>query len=765
MHMRKLFPVALIMVTVAVQIAACKNTASTKQDSTQETEPGFSSPRVVNANPSPLHLSPEESVKSLRVPIGYHAELVASEPMIKEPVAIAWDGNAKMYVAQMETYMQDVNATGEQQPTSRIMLLQDTNGDGRMDKSTVFIDKLLLPRMLLCVGHELLVNETNSYTINAYKDTNNDGVADQKRAVYESSAVDTKNLEHQRSGLDWNIDNRIYITVDPVRFRYTGGMLHADSLVSGSNGQWGLTHDNYGRLFYSRAGAENAGAGFHINPVYGQLEFADAYDDSTFGAVWPIIKTPDVQGGLKRLRADTTLNHFTAGCGQSIFRGDRLPKTLNGDYLICEPVARVIRRAKITDTDGKITLRNAYTQDEFIASSDMNFRPNNTYTGPDGCLYIVDMSRGIIQEGEWVKEGSYLRPQVKRLGLDKNKGFGRIYRIVHDGLTPGPQPHMLDEPASQLVSYLDNPNGWWRDNAQKEIVLRADKSVVPSLKQIAQGQKGPLANVPSALGRLHALWTLDGLGATDKNIVLKAMDDEDAQMRKAAVWISEPYLQSNDAEIVDKLEKMQDDKSYDVRCQLLLSLNTAKNDKAKAIVAHIKALSPGNAMIAGILSTEKKNEAIKTLGKKLGSLDIADRKRVVDGGTIFRSLCASCHGADAKGLATKVAPSLVDDPTTIFTGKKDTLINIVLHGLTGPIKGKRYPVDMPPMGSNNDEWVSSVLSYLRFNLGVPEKYSNAIPPSFFPQLLVRPDEVKKVREASASRNKPWTKEELNAGTK
>jgi len=762
--MKKMLWACLILFALSLQIISCKNTTDTEKEKMEEAE-GFDSPRKVIENPSPAHLSPEESLKTFRIPKGYHLEVVASEPMIKEPVAVAWDGNAKMYVAQMETYMQDVNATGEQQPISRIMLLEDTNGDGKMDKSSVFIDKLRLPRMILCVGKELLVNETNTYTINAYKDTTGDGIADQKRAVYQSDAVDTKNLEHQRSGLDWNIDNWIYVTVDPVRFRYKNGMLQADSLVSGSNGQWGLTHDNYGRLYFSRGGGENAGSGFQINPVYGQLEFEDAYDDSTFGAVWPIIKTPDVQGGEKRLRPDSTLNHFTAANGQSIFRGDRLPKSLEGDYLIDEPVARIIRRAKVIDKDGKTTLVNAYNEEEFIASSDMNFRPTNTYTGPDGCLYIVDMNRGIIQEGEWTKEGSYLRPQIQRLGLDKNVGYGRIYRLVYDGIQPGPKPHMLDEPTSQLVTYLDHPNGWWRDNAQKEIVLRGDQSVVPALQQIASGQKGPLTEKPSPLGRLHALWTLDGLGAMDKTILLKAMDDDDAQVRKAAIWISEPFIKNGDEQVMEKLQKLEGDNSYAVRTQLLLSLNYAKGDNAKAIAKNILAKNSKNEMFAGIESSLEQNEAIRSFGKRLGSLAAADRKRVMDGATIFRSLCASCHGADAKGLPGKIAPSLVNDSRTMFIGKKDTIINIVLHGLTGPLNGTKYPVDMPPMGSNNDEWIASVLSYLRYNLGVPEQYAGMIPPKYLGQILVRPEEVKQVRAATGGRNKPWTMDELKKGGK
>jgi hypothetical protein len=237
-------------------------------------------------------LTPEQSLKKFILPEGYHLELVASEPMITEPVAITWDGNAKMYVAQMETYTQDADGTGTKDPKSRVMLLEDTDNDGKMDKSSVFIKDMILPRMLLCVNHELLVNETDTYDIYSYKDTNGDGVADVKKPVYTVGKVAPGNLEHQRSGLIWNIDNYIYQTVDPIRFRYINGVLQPDSLHSGSNGQWGLTSDNYGRLFYSRGGGENAGSGFQINPKYGQLEFADAYSEENsalFGQKFKIL--------------------------------------------------------------------------------------------------------------------------------------------------------------------------------------------------------------------------------------------------------------------------------------------------------------------------------------------------------------------------------------------------------------------------------------------------------------------------------------------
>ena len=721
-----------------------------------QTEDPFEAPRIVSQNPSTVPLPPEQSLKTFRLPKGYHLEIVASEPMISEPVAIAWDGNGRMYVAQMETYMQTVLATGQDLPNSRIMMLEDVNGDGKMDKSSVFIDKLLMPRALLVVGTELLVNETNSYEIYAYKDTNGDGKADKKRPVFQTKKMAFGNVEHQRSGLDWNLDNWIYETIDPIRYRYKNGVLKADTLPVAS-GQWGLTHDDYGRLFFSRAAAGIAASGFQINPVYGQLDFTDAFD-ADFSKVWSSIKTPDVNGGPKTLRPDSTMTSFTSICGQSIFRGDRLSTSIAGDYIGAEPVARIIRRANIRSKEGKIQLTNVYAGDEFISSTDMNFRPINTYTGPDGCLYIVDMYRGIIQESTWAQPGSYLYSQIMTKGLDKNIKRGRIYRLVYDGVKPGPKPKMMQENPKQLVMHLAHPNGWWRDNSQKELIVRNDKSVVASLKQIALGNQGPLPERPSTLARIHALWTLEGLDAIDMPLLLNIFSDTDPELRATAIRMSEPYLRKNDDKSLGNLDRLKGDKNYGVLSQLLLSLSYSNADKATEIRREILTDHQDNPVLTGIEKTLKESSEAKKLGNsRLLALSPSDRTLVREGGIIFRSLCATCHGSVGQGTITNTAPHLAGKFKLLEN--RDEVIKIILHGLTGPVDGVSYHELMPPMGSNNNEWIASVLTYVRHDLCMQS----------FPQMsasymnnfvIVKPEQVQKIREQTASRTKPWTWDEL-----
>jgi mono/diheme cytochrome c family protein len=675
--------------------------------------------------------------------------------MIQEPVAIAWDGDGRMYVAEMITYMQDADATGENEPLSRIMRLEDTNGDGIMDKSTVFIDSLVLPRMILPLGKDrIVINDTYSYNLWSYSDTNGDGIADKKRLMYHNDKRDNRNLEHQRGGLIWNIDNWIYLSRDPVRYRYAGDRLVADTFAQDPNGQRGLAKDEYGRLFFSLAGGEVPALSFQQNPVYGRLNLPGQRADS-FDLVWPVTGTPDVQGGIRRVRSDSTLNHFTASCGQSVFVGDRLPHNLYGNLFICEPVGRLIRRAIVMDEDGKIVLKNAYHDAEFLASTDMNFRPVNTATGPDGCLYIVDMYHGIIQEHVWTPKNSYIRPRIMRMGLEKNIGRGRIYRLVHDGYKPGPRPHMLEMSNDELVSCLDHPGGWWRDEAQKLLVLHGDKSVVPALKKMALGKQSfwdKLAfwnRKPSALARIHALWTLEGLDAIDENTLYGAFKDEDPQVRKAAVWISEAYIKQNDGAMLGELRPLMKDSSADVRFQLSLSLRDGQSPEAREMLAKLIADNTGNKVLTASWKQFETDKRARSLENKIAAMNEADKKLIRKGAVIFQQLCSTCHGVDGRGIASggnsMIAPPLAAQARV--NADKDVLIKILLNGLSGPIDGKNYPDVMPAQGSNNDLWIASVLSYIRNDMD-----NHAA--------VITPDEVKKIRGKAGDRKTAWTLQEL-----
>ena len=718
-------------------------------------EPAPARPAHIDPNPSPAYLTPEESMKTMHLPPGYHLELVASEPQIQEPVAIVWDGNGRLYVAEMRSYMQDINGTGEKYPICRITRLEDTDGDGKMDKSTIFVDSLVLPRMMLALDDRLVVNETYSYNLYSYRDTNGDGKADEKTLVYHNDTADEANLEHQKSGLIWDIDNWIYVTYNPVRYRYNNGMLEADSMAASPGGQWGLTQDNFGRLYFSSAGGETPALNFQQNPVYGRLDL-DNERPGDFDAVWPIIATPDVQGGQERLRADSTLNHFTGCSGQSVFRGDRLPASMVGDLFICEPVGRLIRRAKAIDSAGEIILKNAYDKREFLASTDMNFRPVNTATGPDGCLYIVDMYHGIIQESAWTKPDSYINPQIRRKDLDKHINRGRIYRLVHDGYKPGPAPHLLDASGEDLVAALSHPNGWWRDNAQKLLIIRNDQSQVPALKKLALGERSLWEKLqfwnkaPEAVTRVHALWTLDGLHAIDPATLVAAFKDEDPQVRKAAIRISESFLKQGNGQLLTALESFGADTSAAVRIQLALSLRYSKDPLAKGLLNKLLVSDKNNDLIvrAATKSLNEGDDSKKELRDLTAHMDEDDQRLVFQGAFNFSQLCATCHGPDGKGVSSKLAPPLAD--ASLVKGDKDMLVRILLNGLQGPVDHVKYPDVMPAQNARSDEYIASVLSYIRVSLGNQMGHSG----------LVFPSDIKKIREENPSRKETWTMEEL-----
>ena len=692
-------------------------------------------------------LSKKEALESLEIPEGYELQLVLSDPIIKEPVWAVWDGNGIMYVAEMRTYMQDADATGEQEPKSRISRHEDTDGDGIYDKHSVFIDNLLLPRMVLALDDRLMVGVTNTLDLWNYRDTDGDGIADEKVKIYKGGKRGG-NMEHQPNGLIWAVDNWIYVTYEKTRYRFTNGTLEAQKIPKGG-GQWGLTQDDDGRLYYSCAGRETPAEGFQRPPQYGLLSAKEQFTKN-FKQVFPIDTCPDVQGGKRRLKPSGALNYFTGCAGQEIFRGDQLPPDLYGDLIIPEPVGRLIRRAKVTRSDALTQLNNAYPNSEFIRTKDLNFRPIQTTTGPDGCLYIVDMHRGIIQQGNWTRPKSYLRGVIDKWDLAKNTGKGRIYRLIHKDYKPGPRPQMLKQTTAELVKHLSHPNGWWRDTAKKLILLRKDReNTIPALKKLAQDSK------QKSVTRTYAMWTLEGMSAATPPLLAKLMEDADPRVQVTAIRQCEPFLINGNSTIEATINKMASTKNPEVAVQLYNTISyTKRHDFFSSALQTIISNHQDLTMLQIIteerskrIQKEKRDAEMRSKNSKLA----ATMKR---GEAIYAELCHNCHGKDAQGQPMAggqkgdlLAPTLIGTPRV--NGSGEALVRILLQGMTGPIDGHTYPGMMMPMESRDDTWITDIANYIRGSFG-----NNAAPLS--------DHFVKKVRSETASRKSPWTQKELNA---
>ncbi|MCC5938600.1 MAG: c-type cytochrome [Lunatimonas sp.] len=476
--------------------------------------------------PSPA-LTPSDQLKTFHLHDGLEIQLVASEPLVQDPVHIQFDVDGRLWVVEMRGFMPDIDGIGEQEPVGRINILEDLDGDGTMDTSTIYLDSLIMPRALALVKNGALVVENG--TLWWTEDLDGDWKADVKTAI-DPNYAGSHLPEHAANGLLRAMDNWYYNAKSTFRYRLEGDEWLRDSTEF--RGQWGISQDNFGRLIYNYNWSQ-----LHGDLVPPNLLQRNPYHQPTTGIdhgltverrIYPIRPNLAINRGYIPgiLDEEGKLQEFTAACAPFYYRGTALPEAFNGNAFVCEPSGNLIKRNQVIEEGINLRAIDPNPGTEFLASTDERFRPVNLCSGPDGSLYVADMYRGLVQHG------AYISPYLKEITLNRNLVLpvnrGRIWRIVPKGWKDNKPENLSAETSGQLINRLAHADGWHRDMAQRLLVERMDTTIYPQLWQTAQRHRG-------SWGSLHALWTLQGLHALHPDSLLTFLDEENPYLAATAL--------------------------------------------------------------------------------------------------------------------------------------------------------------------------------------------------------------------------------------
>lgn len=725
--------------------------------------------RIIATSPV---LSPEESISAMQPEDGFEVKLVAAEPLISTPVALNFDDRGRIWVLEMQGYMPDTAGRGENVPDGKVVILEDKNGDGLMDDRKIFMDSLVLPRALCFIEDGLLIAEPpNLWFVEIHNDRPGE------KTLVDSAYAVGGNVEHQPNGLLRGMDNWIYSAKSAKRYRRKDNKWLIEQ--THFRGQWGISQDDFGRLYYNN-NSQNLigdyflpGLGSGNSNQRGVSGFnVDVISDNR---VYPIRPTTGVNRGyMENILDDSSrLVNFTAACGPLVYRGGLFGNPYHENVFVAEPSANLIKRNVLKETGYLTGGQQAYTGKEFLASIDERFRPVNLYDGPDGALYIVDMYRGIIQHRTYLTD--YLKKEIVKRGLSKPLNCGRIYKMVPSGKPA--KPVIMPHDPLELVNLLKYENGWVRDKAQQMLVDGKFTAAVPALRSYLQEPEDPVTVT-------HALWTLEGLGSLQYDDIAALLNHADWKLRTEALTaatsvvnggnyhkfasalsemisrndtLAAPYIafqlgciRSFNQTLADELWLKLARKYGDNRYVADALIATVEN-REKSLYKKVSAEIPDTNLVLNrrfekTLSDIRKNEYNKNFALL--------KKQFPKGVQVYENICKTCHGNDGNGIAS-LAPPL--NQSNWVTGDRRRLVAIVLYGLTGPVtvNGKLYKNpeisgEMPGLYNNdemNDEDIAQVLSFIR------KSWNNSAS-------RVTKEEVSAVRQRWNNRQQPFTAEEL-----
>jgi len=514
--------------------------------------------------PTAPPMSPEESLAAMRIESGYEIELVAAEPLVQDPVSIAFDAQGRMFVAEFSDYPEGP-AEG-QTPLSKIVMLEDLDGDGVMDRRHVFADGLNFANSIMPYRDGLLVGAKTEILF--LKDNDGDHIADQREVLFDGFTP--AHAQMQICCPRWGIDNKIYCNYGP------GQVAHRDdpdqrvalprkdfwfdpiSMRFGSDsglGQFGNTVDRWGRRYYC----------LNRNPIMTTLLSPEVLQRNPYHIVTKPFYDVGKAGGETRVyplvkMKSNYLSHagtHTAACGTTAYLGELGDDDFHNSVFVCEPIGHLVTRSIVKSAGLRLVADRAEPERDFLASTDTWFRPAALANGPDGALYLADMYR------LWVEHPKFLPPDVAaKLEWRAGEDRGRIYRIV----PVGAEPRRFRPPGSPVdaAALLADPNGWRQFLGQRLLVEQQSVGTVRKLRVMLRDSE----LIPTA--RLHALWTLAGLSALQSSDLRCAVEDPHPQVRMAAAQLAYPQLPEQ--KLLEVVLRAAGDRDIRVRFQAALTL-------------------------------------------------------------------------------------------------------------------------------------------------------------------------------------------------
>ena len=536
--------------------------------------------------------APAEALTKFELHGDFEIELFVAEPDVADPVAMAFGPDGRIWVAESSGYPLDV-AGGR----GRIKLLQDTDSDGRPDKTTLFADKLTLPTGVMPWKDGVLV--TDAPDVLYLADTDGDGVADIREPILTGFAF--TNPQHTVSSPVYGLDNWIYLanegyaraTVFADEFGDTGSEIYFPKRPEGPRvpverrsvrfrpdtfelgllagpSQYGMAFSEWGDVFslnntYHVRHDVIASRYFERNPnLRTERTSHNAYFDPRPAAVYPITVNP-------RFEMLSDIGQMTSAAGLTRYLGGAFPG-YDDLAVVAEPTHNLVHADRWESLDSTFVATPIHKEREFLASRDAWFRPVNFTIGPDGALYVVDYYRDVIEHPEWTSAETYKDTGLLYSGDDR----GRIWRITPKGGLGYVNPRLDEERVAELAERLKSSNIWERRTAQRLLVERGGSDAIPALETLALSDANPIA-------RVHALWTLDGLGALDSTTVGEALRSAAAGVRRNAIVLAEPRYRTEPERWRQRLESMATDEDPKVRLQLLLTLGEQPSQAARVV--------------------------------------------------------------------------------------------------------------------------------------------------------------------------------------